>query len=532
MSTRQHAGRDSRAKTGPIFIMGMVCIAVMLQAPGANGAEEAVNPEQVQARIRYAAMPDRISIRASSNVTVRSGDQSLVLPPGRWNIEASDLRPARKRVHVFPKTFGPEERQVLDAYLASWRARGYDPRVETFGLLLKTSSGRRLDNRRHWVSLARFDTEAEAQTLIERLKQESVWAWRRVEKATAGSARFVLSSERGERMGALPSPIEMACDAPIELLDAPSSYWQNRQSNWLLAAPLHVEPGLDGHVEVFGSLPVETYLRGVVPAEMPAGWHKEALKAQAIVARTEIYASLADKYRLEGFDFTALEGCRAYWGLGGHHPATDEVIMATPGQVLVHDNAFARTVFSACCGGLTEHNENVWSGPPNPVLRGGQDFPRDKRPPPMDIRAFLTSTPPAWCSADPNFRWQRRHTVAELSDIVNKRHRVGTIRAIKEGPRGVSGRLRSVTITGSAGTVTVERELAIRQAFGGLPSAMVIIDAAPSAASPTAFVFRGGGRGHGVGMCQYGARGMAEAGHTYDAILTQYFTGAVIERTR
>jgi len=115
--------------------------------------------------------------------------------------------------------------------------------------------------------------------------------------------------------------------------------------------------------------------------------------------------------------------------------------------------------------------------------------------------------------------------------MVNQRHNVGTLTNIREGARGVSGRLKSITITGSAGSVTLDKELAIRQAFGGLPSAMVIIEPASGNAA-AGYTFKGGGRGHGVGMCQHGARGMAAAGRGFEAIVARYFQGAAVERTQ
>ncbi len=493
---------------------------------------EQVDINQAEARIRYAHMSGRVSVRVSATTTFRADNRVMKLSPGEYTIEVSAVQPAGRRYHVFPKTFHPTERQELDVYLNQWRARGYDPRIETFGLLYKTASGRVFDNRRHWVSLARFDSENEAQALINRLKEESVWAWRRAEKTTPGNAAFVISNAQGEQSPSAPAPLELRSDAPIEVLDMASSYWKNHKANRLLAGPLQFEIGMDGNIEIFGRLSVETYLRGVVPAEMPASWPMEALKAQAIVARSEIYASLADKYRLEGFDFTGLESCRAYWGIGGHHPRTDAAVVETSGQILVHEGAVAKTVFCASCGGLTENNENVWSGPANPLLRGVPDFPKNNPPAIGDMRMFIMSKPPAWCADDAGFRWQRRYSVQELSDLVNKHHRVGVIRSIEEGARGVSGRLKSVTINGSVGAATIERELAIRQVFGSLPSAMFVVEPIPSSTSPSAFLFYGGGRGHGVGMCQYGARGMANAGLHVHAILAHYFAGATIERTR
>ena len=506
----------------------LCCICCAMTTYG----DEAVDPQEVQALMRYATLSGKATVRVAAPLTLRVPGRAIELPPGEWTFEARDIRPAPKRFHVFPKTFQPNEQQEMKAYMDAWRARGFDPRTETFGLLFRTTAGRTLDNRVHWISLARFDSEEEAQALIARLRDEPAWAWMRQEKTGSGAAVFHVRDSRGNTLEKLAAPVELSSPEPIELLDMSSSFWKQRQANRLLHPPLRLDIGMDGAVEVYGRVPLELYLRGVLPAEMPSGWPGEALKAQAIAARSEIYASLAGKYRLEGFDFTALEGCRAYWGLGGHHANTDAAVQATAGQALSHHGKFATTVFSSCCGGWTEDNENVWSGPPNPVLRGVSDFPAGNQvPAPVSEsgwRAQIKGAPAAWCAAgNDNFRWRRQFSVSELSDIVNRRHNVGTIRAIREGPRGVSGRLRSVTITGSAATTTVERELAIRQAFGGLPSAMFIIEA-----SPTAFIFYGGGFGHGVGLCQHGAKGMADAGKNYEQIVTHYFKGVRIERTR
>ncbi len=517
------------------FLRPGFCLLLCCCTAAAASSDDAVDPQEARALIRYASLADVVTVHTDETLTLRVPGRAIALPPGAWTFEAHEIRPAPKRFHVFPKTFQTDERQEMEAYMEDWRVRGFTPTVETFGLLFRTASGRMLDNRVHWVSLARFDAEAEAQALIARLREEPVWAWMRQEKTGAGVAVFHVRDSRGNTLERLASPVELSSPAPIEVRDMSSSYWKEHRANRSLQAPLRLDIGMDGAVEVYGELPIELYLRGVLPAEMPAGWPVEALKAQAVAARSEIYASLAGKYRLEGFDFTALEGCRAYWGLDGHHANSDAAVQATAGTALTHDGKFAVTVFSACCGGWTENNENVWSGPANPILRGTPDFQDQHRiAAPSDESGWRTqirSTPRAWCAgANDGFRWQRRYSVNELSEIVNRRHRVGTIRAIRPGPRGVSGRLRSVTITGSEGSATVERELAIRQALGGLPSAMFIIEPLPADA-PTAFVFYGGGRGHGVGLCQHGARGMAAAGKTYEEIVTHYFRAVRVERT-
>ena len=146
---------------------------------------------------------------------------------------------------------------------------------------------------------------------------------------------------------------------------------------------------------------------------------------------------------------------------------------------------------------------------------------------------WLQSQPAAYCSSDSaGFRWKRRITAAELGKLINQQHKVGTIRSVEAGERGVSGRLKSVKIAGSEGTATIRKELPIRQAFGGLPSAMIQIQEERGPSGPVAYTIIGGGRGHGVGLCQHGARGMALQGIGHADILAHYFAGASLEQVR
>ena len=520
-------------RTHHVFLFFLCALSWTMTTTAAPGGDS-TDPARAEARIRYAVLKDAVTIRTTAECVVESSGARYRLNAGEWTFEASGIHPAAVRYHVFPKTFQPGEEQERDAFLASWRARGYTPEIETFGRLFMTQTGRRFDNREYWVSLSRYEREQEANALVQKLKEEPVWAWVRTERIQPGTCVFSIRGAGKRSTDKLSAPLTLQCAAPFEVVDISGGYWKEHKVNRLFQGPLSIEVGPAGELEVYGSLPVETYLRGVVPAEMPASWPLEALKAQAVVARSEIYASLAGKYRLEGFDFTALESCRAYAGLAGHTPRTDEAVAATEGMALVYREEFIKAVFSSCCGGWTENNENVWSGPPDPMLRGASDLRvlNNGASPSANLRGWLSSSPDAWCSGDATgFRWQKRYTIQELTKMVNQRHNVGTLTNIREGARGVSGRLKSITITGSAGSVTLDKELAIRQAFGGLPSAMVIIEPASGNAA-AGYTFKGGGRGHGVGMCQHGARGMAAAGRGFEAIVARYFQGAAVERTQ
>jgi SpoIID/LytB domain protein len=164
-------------------------------------------------------------------------------------------------------------------------------------------------------------------------------------------------------------------------------------------------------------------------------------------------------------------------------------------------------------------------------LRGVSDKSdsTDKSDPADDISAWLTRRPPAYCAADEKgYRWTRRYTAAQLDGLVNQKYPIGHVTAIEAGDRGVSGRLKWVRVRGTKGSAAIRKELPIRQAFGDLPSSMLIIKEERGPAGVAAWIFMGGGRGHGVGLCQHGACGMALEGRRYDAIVAHYFSGSTL----
>ena len=280
------------ARQGIILTLSLItaCICGAADIPERTAA---VSPEQSRVRIRYAVLPGTVTLRAGGEMILRSGGARYRVDAGEWTFEVSVKHPATQRYHVFPKTFRPGEEQARDEYLAVWRARGYTPEIEVFGMLFQTAPGTFLDNREYWISLARFATEHEAAALVAELKKESVWAWIRPERTVAGSGTFALQGQGRRSRDLLECPLEISCEAPMEVIDVSSSFWRDKKENRMFQGPLTFSIGPSGDIEVYGNLPVETYLRGVVPAEMPSTWPMEALKAQAVVARSEIYASLA-----------------------------------------------------------------------------------------------------------------------------------------------------------------------------------------------------------------------------------------------
>lgn len=205
-------------------------------------------------------------------------------------------------------------------------------------------------------------------------------------------------------------------------------------------------------VTVVNELALDVYLRGVVPVEMPSTWPAEALKAQAIAARS--YAARRLRPGVSYYDVTDDSRSQVYRGALGEKATTNLVIKATAGVVLKSGSSIANTLFHSTGGGATEHNENVFVSStgtrvatPVSYLRGSADRAADGT---------------SFDAAAPYATWQTKsYTLARLSDFfaTDARTNVGALTALDLRDRGISGRYRSVTLIGSAGTRKVSGDV-------------------------------------------------------------------------
>ena len=331
---------------------------------------------------------------------------------------------------------------------------------------------------------------------------------------------------------------------------------------------IEVLPG-DGVFTVVNRLSVEEYLYSVVPSEMPAWWPQAALEAQAIAARSyTLYPR--NRYDERGFDLLSSVTSAYYPGATNEDPRTTEAVDATRGLVLQDGSRTLDAVYSANHAGYAEAAGSVWGWPNSLVATSDPLLPElepDRSP--AVVYRWLVSRPDSYSGRPPyaarsSYRWTLlvpREAIEQR--LADSNQSVGTVEAISPGPRGISGRVESVTIRGSAGETVVRRD-AIRSRLGGLRSNLFVVSAyagpdlhgpepeseesaetgkagstsrsdtdqtseageAPSGASseaPAYFYFQGAGWGHGVGLDQTGAAGMAEAGFDAETILNHYY---------
>ena len=294
-----------------------------------------------------------------------------------------------------------------------------------------------------------------------------------------------------------------------------------------------------GKLTVINVIPLETYLKGVVGSEMQEKFPLEALKAQAVTARSYTLARIGKQHPLAPFDVCDEVHCHVYGGLDRESSKVTQAVNETSGQILMYKNQICETFYAGVCGGHTENNEFVWQGEPRPYLQGQLDAENIKLPDgylqnEKNVRRWIESQPRVFCNTQQEdvpdfleytkkyFRWQVRYSQTELSRIIEKKsgQKIGLVREIIPVLRGVSGRLYEIKIRGTRGSITVENELQIRRTLSEnyLYSSCFVIDR-----EGRDFVIKGAGWGHGVGMCQTGAAMMALKGKNYKEILNHYY---------
>lgn len=249
---------------------------------------------------------------------------------------------------------------------------------------------------------------------------------------------------------------------------------------------------------------LEQYLYSVVSQEMPPDWAPSALQAQAICARTYVLQR-SDPRR--SYDLVPSELNQAYGGLAAETAAAIAAVDATQGEALTFARGYASVAYSSCCGGHTESSADAWGNAALPYL-GGVVCP--------------------WCSDSPNYRWQRTLAFDTLAErLARTLPPAARVQDLRIGARDASGRARAVDVITDLGDATVSGSL-FRRSIGSRAVPSLLIAGIVRTPDGAGAAIEGSGLGHGVGLCQWGARGMALAGRAPAEILSFYFPGTGI----
>lgn len=295
---------------------------------------------------------------------------------------------------------------------------------------------------------------------------------------------------------------------------------------------------------------MEAYLKKVIPSEMPSSYEKEALKAQAVCARTYAFVqSRSNSYSEYGAQIDDSTQFQVYNNVDPDEK-TAQAVQETYGKMLYYnENPITAYYFSTSCGTTT--NASIWDSDPEdtPYLRCLSLQTARSRLSFASEEAFASFIKkkdfPAYDASYPLYRWNFRTNGTIIASHVGGVGKITGVSVTERGPGGVAMKL---LVKGSEGETTISGQNAIRSALGDASLTLTLMDGKTSdgwSLLPSGFLaieetgtdeqgvvqFRvyGGGYGHGVGMSQNGAQGMAKAGMGYEEILKYFYDGVTIE---
>ncbi|NQV14101.1 SpoIID/LytB domain-containing protein [bacterium] len=326
----------------------------------------------------------------------------------------------------------------------------------------------------------------------------------------------------------------------VSISDVPYGvgWWWTGTEDRVYDGKLHIYMDAKHEMNVTIQLLLEKYLKGVIPYEIGGDSPMEALKAQAVAARSEaVIALTSNLYSGEHHDLTSDVECQVFSGNKKRTAASDAAVDATRSIVISEHQQPINAYYASNCGGRAELIKNVWPDRPRPQSYQIALPDNPKRSGPKlrwnwRARRWIRSSPEVFCNPEfgeslpawsqRNFRWKREFSIAEVSDMLGADQALGTLKKIKVLKRGISGRISKARFIFEKGVIVTIGELKIRQLFSpSLRSANFYVEK-----KGDLIILKGAGWGHGVGMCQTGAVGQALLGIEFEKILLHYYPEA------
>ena len=366
---------------------------------------------------------------------------------------------------------------------------------------------------------------------------------------------YTLKKDNAEEIAEIPGALSFKCPSGllgVKDLKRAGSQALYRGEFDIVKSPTGVQFNL------VNKIPVEDYLRGVVPNEMPVRFGLEALKAQSVAARNYVLSPRVKSS--PNYDVVDSVASQVYFGANSEKDLSDKAVEQTEGIVALYNWDLILAQYSSTAGGYTESYSHAFSDP------NTKEFPSDEKPylkakpdilyqKPLnsekDASEYYKSTPDAYDIRSPYFRWTREWQADELKNILettlaeqsatgfvkpvfNKGDKLDDLLELKVIRRGDSGKIVEMEVVTQSQTYKIYKELVVRRLIKkdgkALPSANVVFENAQDEEGKLVSVKAfGGGFGHGVGMSQYGAGFMGSELHLpYDKILQHYYTGIIL----
>lgn len=311
----------------------------------------------------------------------------------------------------------------------------------------------------------------------------------------------------------------------------------------LYGGTLKLQPNAYGNYTLVNNVPLEVYLRGVVPHEIGSNAPENAAKAQTIIARTYALRNLR-RFEADNYQLCADTHCQVYYGLKDTSPKADKAIAETRGLVLTYQNELVDALYSSTTGGVTARFSDVWNGEERPYLQSVIDssqpvwnLSQQSLENEADFRKFISLKDGFNESERKVFRWRNSSTLEELNRdlktyLAKRKHplanftKIQTMQVTKRSP---SGRVLILQVETDKGVVELAKNEA-RSAFSAPRSTLFYLDPIYDEKKQLkGYAFVGGGLGHGVGMSQFGSYKLAQLGWSPEKILAFYYRGTQLQ---
>jgi SpoIID/LytB domain protein len=469
----------------------------------------------------------------------------------KWLVSVRTSRPGKITYRLVAGSMGTRDQAREKA--RDVEAFGYGAEIRPVGPRLAGYRTAEQNDKYYRIYLKRkFDTESAARAFSDsiRFRFETFMVREMMEEP---GGLILLQNETRSLEFETTGPLFVA-GSPVAVFDVPVGtgyHWEQKEDRTYPETMIFLLD-VNGKLAAVNAVPVETYLEGVVPSEMHPNFPEEALKAQAVAARSKALANLGLVHSADPFDFCSDVHCQVYGGLSKTAASANRAVKKTAGLVLWEGGKIIDAVYGGVCGGHTEDVDKAWRTAPKRHLQGIADGPRQlKRYEPLDdesnVRSWIQDSPPSYCNTltgslpdalnytKKYFRWEVTLPQDELRSQIERRlgRNLGAVRDLIPISRGVSGRITKLKIVGTNGEQIVEGELNVRKCLSSttLWSSCFIVERKDGgSAPPESFTLRGAGWGHGIGMCQTGAAIMALKGYGFDRILKHYYKNVRIKK--
>lgn len=430
------------------------------------------------------------------------------------------------------------------------KQKGLDVEIRKIGLFLKFDDFE-FDNSDYWVTIGNFTTKEEALTYRDELGLTSdIPIVDKIVQKSTGTIEYA-SHHFTDCIRILPNnPDALICvdNVPIGI----EFHWQKKE-NLDYRGIIEVGFNNDGKLVAINELDIENYLASVNSSEMTPDCPLALLEAQTVAARSTVFATMGKHHYNTTFHLCSDDHCQCYQGAKREQAVSQQAMQNTLGKTLISGDEICDARYSKICGGIMESYENVWDERKVPYLIAGIDsdqeidYPADTE---ERAKALINGNPDVFCntniyklpeklanlySTKDLFRWEVRFDRDDLQKLIAKKLNTdfGELIDLKPITRGASGRIIYLDVLGSKKTVRVGKELAIRRILSEshlYSSCFYIEREKDSSGDVKTFTLKGGGWGHGVGLCQVGATVMALKGYDFKSILEHYFKNSIVKK--